>query len=278
MRAVGERDNRSGHAPRFRGSRFVLAAWGSCFALLMIVAAISWLFLGPIIRMRATLAEVRRNHKHSRAVTIERLGGPEEACARLTVCLGTSDLTTSDNMRMLTLLGTCGKPAVPVLMRFLRHDDPAFRQSAAEALFYIGPQATEAVPVLLTALRDINVGVRVWSISALRSIETKDAAVLIALQELFADDSGLVRVSAYLAYFHLAEDVQTVVAGLIIELDGDDRTACIVALAGLGSIGPPAESAVPVIEKLVEDAHPDIRKAAKGALNRIQNDSAQERD
>ena len=73
-------------------------------------------------------------------------------------------------------LGTIAAPAVPVLCDILAGDaDGQARFEAALALAQIGPAASEAVPVLATALNDENRYVRDNAVLALKRIDTAEA-------------------------------------------------------------------------------------------------------
>ena len=67
-------------------------------------------------------------------------------------------------------LGRIGKPAVPALVRMLRHPETDRRIQAADILARIGPQAEEAVPGLVEALEDPDPRVRKAVVRALGQI------------------------------------------------------------------------------------------------------------
>jgi HEAT repeat protein len=69
------------------------------------------------------------------------------------------------------------KEAVPGLITALKDKDTGVRASAAEALWSIGPEAKEAVPDLIAALKDKSPEVRLNAAGALGEIgaEAKDA-------------------------------------------------------------------------------------------------------
>lgn len=96
--------------------------------------------------------------------------------------------------RAALLLGSIGKPAVPVLIEALKDDDRDVRTSAAGALISIGPDAKSAVSTLVRALKDEDHFVRWNAAAALGEIGDKSAAY--ALAELLEDEEAEVRKTA----------------------------------------------------------------------------------
>lgn len=92
------------------------------------------------------------------------------------------------------LLGSIGRPAVPVLIEALKDGDRDVRTAAAAALISIGPEARFAVGTLVRALRDEDYFVRWNSVVALGEIGDKEAVP--ALMETLADGNIDVRKAA----------------------------------------------------------------------------------
>ncbi len=76
------------------------------------------------------------------------------------------------------LIGPEAKDAVPALIAALKDPDEKVRERAAESLDRIGPAAKDAVPALIAALKDSNEDVRNKAAGALRRIDptAKEAA------------------------------------------------------------------------------------------------------
>lgn len=92
------------------------------------------------------------------------------------------------------LLGSIGRPAVPVLIEALKDGDRDVRTAAAAALISIGPEARFAVGTLVRALRDEDYFVRWNSVVALGEIGDKEAVP--ALMETLTDENIDVRKAA----------------------------------------------------------------------------------
>jgi len=82
-------------------------------------------------------------------------------------------------------IGPDAKNAIPTLIDLLQDREVYVRKSAANALGEIGPYANEAVPALITALEDEDSWVRVYTAEALGKIGDKDAvpALITALED-----------------------------------------------------------------------------------------------
>jgi HEAT repeat protein len=96
--------------------------------------------------------------------------------------------------RASLLLGSIGRPAVPVLIEGLKDEDKDVRTAAAAALISIGPEARFAVGTLVRALKDEDYFVRWNSAVALGEIGDKEAVP--ALMETLADENIDVRKAA----------------------------------------------------------------------------------
>lgn len=101
---------------------------------------------------------------------IRRLGGRERAARRLSTYLRLPAWVAPCKRTAVSLLGYCGAPAVPALLRVLRREDPELHLAAILGLRRIGPAAKDAVPALKSALRDNNEAVRKAAAAALKSI------------------------------------------------------------------------------------------------------------
>jgi HEAT repeat protein len=155
--------------------------------------------------------------------------------ADLVAQLKNPDLSTRRQAAVqLAGLGARGGDAVPALITALKDDkEPAMRASAAEALGGIGITAKAAVPTLLTALKDGDANVRETAAEALGDIK---------------------------------DDAKTVVPALARLLGDADRDVRCAAAAALGAFGAAAQSAIPELKKALQDKHPFVREAVYDAL------------
>ncbi len=87
-------------------------------------------------------------------------------------------------------LGRIGRAAVPELVKTLEHEDPVYRQRAAEVLARIGPEASEAVPALIIALADYQEPVRKAAARALGQIGPDAEAAVLPLMQALEEVNG----------------------------------------------------------------------------------------
>ena len=153
-----------------------------------------------------------------------------------------------DAMHAFTVLGTNAASAVPELIRIYQNADPSLttRNCVAVALGYIGPQAREALSMLLKEFSDTNSYVRYHAALAVRRIGG-DPAVLIP-----AFRAALQRTA---------------------KLDGDELAIRSVAAEALGDFGREAEEAVPDLlanySLVTEAGNPDVARQCMKALWKI---------
>jgi hypothetical protein len=119
----------------------------------------------------------------------------------------------------------------------LKDPRPAVRRQAAQALAAIFPAAKEAVPSLLAALKDSEVSVRGEAAAALVKIDPR----------------------------HIAEAQPSLIAAL---KDKDPEVRCTAA-QGLGQVGAPARSAVPLLQATLKDTNRQVRREAAISLAEI---------
>jgi HEAT repeat protein len=120
-------------------------------------------------------------------------------------------------------------------MKQLAHDkDPEVRARAADGLGSL--KATNAIPLLTTALGDAAPAVRASAAGALGRLAPDSASAVPALGEALKDPAAEVRVNAAFALWKLA---------------------------------PASRVAVPALEKALGDASPKVRLEAAGALNAL---------
>jgi len=171
--------------------------------------------------------------------------------------------------RALREIGPGAKAAVPVLVRLLRDDLPSVRRHAAQALGGIGPEiGEEAIASLTAALEDPLEPVREDAAIALGKLGPSAKAAAPALEKALAKGPLAARVPGARALWLITGRPDPAVGVLVGEL-GDFNGGA--AARALGEIGPPAQSAVPALRKLIASDHvqEDVRQAAADALKRI---------
>src|SRR5262249_46536177 len=132
-------------------------------------------------------------------------------------------------------LSRLGRPAVPVLLAALKHEDAAVRLQAVSALGRIGPRARAPLPALADAARN--------------------------------DRSGLVRVRAAVALARLDGTREPAVAALVAALRDQDPGTRAQAAQALGWVE--AREAVPALAAALKDTDPAGRGEAAAALGQL---------
>ena len=139
-------------------------------------------------------------------------------------------------------LGTTASNAVPQLIQIYRDKISLDSQGGcAEALGWIGPASSEAIPDLMSAATNSDKNLRAVAVEALGNIHAKPELVLPLLTQSLQDSSIRVRFNA------------------------------VSSLAGFGSEAKPA---VPALAQLLTDPLPSIRTNAANALKAIDPEAA----
>ena len=161
----------------------------------------------------------------------------------------------------LALFGT--NAPVDLLITTLGDPERQLANQAAVALSRCGPAA---VPGLTIALRDPNPEVRSLACSTLSQIGRPAATAAAELAVLLSDpDPQLVALAAHALTTVGPEAVPHLVAAL-------DHPLPLVrekAAFALGQVGYSARSALPALERSLEDENPGVRKYARAALRAI---------
>jgi HEAT repeat protein len=111
-----------------------------------------------------------------------------------------------------------GRPAVPILLKALKHPDVEVRKEVAQDLQYVKPQPAEAIPALIEALRDADVRDK-----ARTSLESFGEAAIPVLHHALSDADVHVRVN---------------VASVLLKIDKSNQAATNVAIACLKDPAP----------------------------------------
>jgi HEAT repeat protein len=189
-------------------------------------------------------------------------------------------------------LGTTGRGvegAVPAVIAALKDENSGVREHAAQALFEMGSKELAAVPLLIGLLGDESADVRSSTADALGTIGPQAKAAVPALTRALDDKDRRVRRQAASALAHMGCEAEPAVPALIKLLEDESSaarqdtanprgrqqrregewTARGAAALALGSIGPPAEAAVPALTELLRDKTADVRYSAAWALGGI---------
>ncbi|MBI2823842.1 MAG: HEAT repeat domain-containing protein [Planctomycetia bacterium] len=203
----------------------------------------------------------------------------------------------TDAVDTLARLGPRAKTAVPALTKALADEDVEVRWRSARALGAMGGAAAAAVPSLVEHLADPEAAVRAQSAAALGKIGVKDAAAVTALTKVVADPEPRVRRSAIQALVRAKPDPKVLIPLLLSVVEDSQPEVAMPAMAALADmgeqavvplvasmkdrkarywaalvlaeLGPKAKAAVPALQKLTDDAEPEVRMQALITLGQI---------
>ena len=132
----------------------------------------------------------------------------------------------------------------------------------------------QIVAVLVEALKHDKTIVQLQAIEALRRLGPDAAAACPALEKLLEHEKPIVaKVAVPAALCRIRGDAD-MLALLVATLNGKDTSLRLAAANGLGSIGPNAKHAVPLLTALLKDTNDRMAcVAAPGALYRITGDA-----
>lgn len=159
---------------------------------------------------------------------------------------------------------------VELLASLLKDQDRGVRIATVHALELLSRKAEGVMPALATALQDPAPEVRIATCAVLSRMgpDAKDA--LPALQACRKGEDYQVRVSATAAAIAIDPELSPkVVPDLVEILDDKNPEARRGAVYLLGQIGTPAKTALPALQRLLQDENRDVRLAAEQAIKRI---------
>ena len=169
----------------------------------------------------------------------------------------------------LTKIRPDAAEAVPALVAALKDPNKDTRQSAAYMLGEIGPDALGAVPALAAALEDRHEDVRESAAYALGKMGPAAAEAVPIL--IGALKGKIVRWGVPYALGKIGPAAAQAVPALAAALKDEDVHIRWGAAIALGEIGPDAAEAVPALVAALKDHDGDVRQRAAYALERIQN-------
>jgi len=178
-------------------------------------------------------------------------------------------------------MGPQAAPTVPALIEALREppadeDDVLFRRQAQLALAAIGPEAKDAVGVLIESLASDDREVRGTACYALGKMGPAADAAVPALQQRLQDADDPARTAVIWALLKIrpgdADLEKTAVPLLVQALNRDEELVRVEAAAALGGLASAAEASV--IARLKELAEKDpsdqVREAAGEAAKKLE--------
>jgi HEAT repeat protein/outer membrane protein assembly factor BamB len=179
--------------------------------------------------------------------------------------------TDNEELQLETfeMIRRIGPPAIPLLVKLLRHKEVSFRRFAADASIDMTPETVSIQPALRLALRDEDSMVAADAARALGALKEKASPSWRALVKALSHEEPHVRIYAAEALASIGPKAAAATKDLARALDDPIPGVRWAAGEALSSIGPAAESAVPQLIEALKDEFLYVRICAAGALGSI---------
>jgi HEAT repeat protein len=155
---------------------------------------------------------------------------------------------------------------IKLLLANMSSPDDGDQIRASVALGQIGPEATEAAPALISALKNSNANVSVAAAAALRRIGQGGKETVPVLIAALNDRDGFIRQCAAETLGEFGQEAKEAEPALIAALNDRDAWVRRAVLKAIMKINPADERAVPVIIEKLEDEDESVREYAAKAL------------
>ena len=188
----------------------------------------------------------------------------------------------TEAIHALGAIGADAEPAVPALADILTKDpEPVPRFEAAMALGKMRPASRTAVPALAAALTDKDLRVRMNAVIALAGLATDSRPAVPALTRTLQDKTNetnlnvfsfTIREEAAIALGRASAGTPEAVAVLTetVKSPSSPEPLKQAAVRALGTIGPEARPAVPVLKSMLQDKGPVDPVFVDEALKKIE--------
>lgn len=178
----------------------------------------------------------------------------------------TAELRRRHAVLACQVMGPLAKPLKADLAKLLNDGDGPTIE-IADALAAIGPEVT---PILLKSLSHTNSGVRLAGLMGLRGLGySARSAVKPLFEYVKTEKDPKVQSYAHVAQMFIEQDPAPSVPRQIRALDDVSPVVRWSAARRLGSFGPAATSALPALQKALQDPNPDVRIEAAQAIQKI---------
>lgn len=161
-----------------------------------------------------------------------------------------------------------GKPAVPVLVPYLKDKRVMYRRQAAYYLGKIGKEASGAVKSLAKTLRDEHCWVRLDAANALTKMGRQSRPAIPALLRCLGDKVSDVRRACSDAIFPFVKEL---LPSLLTKLKDPSWAVRAGAAEALGSPHLPPEIVLPALFQLLNDEDETVACAASCSINMFEN-------
>jgi len=200
---------------------------------------------------------------------------PEFVRQRLPVPISHVHQARLNSVLTLSQMGAKAKRALPVLVQALKEEDLSMRMAAAEAVGRIGPAAQPAIPALVNMLKEYENSERTVATYALIQIGDPAGKAIESLTSLLNDKNSQTRISAAVALWLLEGQSQPTLELLKKNNGPEDWQDRFFSAYTLGEFGSAAKEAVPALLELLHDEHEGVREHAAKALMKIDPAAAQ---
>jgi beta-lactamase regulating signal transducer with metallopeptidase domain/HEAT repeat protein len=168
----------------------------------------------------------------------------------------------------ITALGPQAAEAVPILMEIIEAKRVRFVGNIVAVFGGIGPAAKDAVPLIMELAKSDEAGVAQNSINTLGRIGPAASASIRLLTGFLTDSDPSFRWTAANALRKI-DPSQTARCLPILVQSFQDGRKDVFEITTLGDIGPPAKAAIPALLKLLQTENRDSRIFAARAISKI---------
>jgi HEAT repeat protein len=159
---------------------------------------------------------------------------------------------------------------IGILLELINHECPKIRAEAISALYKIEPEAKDVLPALLETINDESAEVRSQTAMLLGLIGPEAESAVPGLIENLGDESNIVRLNTAAALISIDPDSNDMVVSALIGLINSGSTLTrVVAFSHLAYSDLDAEAAIPAVMKALEDDSICIRLSALGTIGHI---------
>jgi HEAT repeat protein len=159
---------------------------------------------------------------------------------------------------------------IPPLCGLIQTEDWVTRYYALQAISLMGPRAIKAVSCVTRALQDGTAEVRRTACLALGKIGSATEPTVLGIAGRLGDLDQTVRIQAAVTLKELGPGSAPALPALLRALNRRENLTTKYVITAIGAIGPPAESAMPILQGFEADPDIHVREAAKSAIQRIQ--------
>jgi len=201
----------------------------------------------------------------------ERASAADEAVKVMCFCLK-NDISPHVRRAIAQAMGNLPTPSQDVLSALIAAMDDNYKQvrtAASSSLSRFGARAKSALPLIYKMYKDEgDLSSRQSTLSAMVQIDKKNPKVLDALIEALDEPNLMSFALSYLQ--QLGVDAAPAVPRLIKNLEAENNlNVRLQSVQALAAIGPKAQSALPILNKLSETSEGTLKSSVDNAIRRI---------